>query len=93
MSRISQPKRALRSRKPDRAYWVRSPATRVARPPVTRMPSTDQWQQHRRHLGLTGFNVSISGTSMTGKVTYRAGVVGIPGVAVVTSRLAGATRR
>lgn len=93
MSRISQPERALRSRKPNRAYWVRSPTTRVARPPVTRMPSTDQWQQHRRHLGLTRFNVSISGTSMTGNVTYSAGLAGIPGVAVVTSRLTGVTRR
>lgn len=45
------------------------------------------------NLVLTSFNVSISGTSMTGNVTYGAGLAGIPGVAVVTSRLSGVTRR
>ncbi len=45
------------------------------------------------NLVLTSFNVSISGTSMTGNVTYGAGLTGIPGVAVVTSRLTGVTRR
>lgn len=44
-------------------------------------------------LALTSFNVSISGTSMSGNVTYGAGLAGIPGVAVVTSRLTGVTRR
>lgn len=45
------------------------------------------------NLALTSFNVSISGTSMSGNVTYGAGLAGIPGVAVVTSRLTGVTRR
>jgi hypothetical protein len=45
------------------------------------------------NLVLTSFNVSISGTAMTGNVTYGAGLTGIPGVAVVTSRLSGVTRR
>jgi Abnormal spindle-like microcephaly-assoc'd, ASPM-SPD-2-Hydin/CARDB len=45
------------------------------------------------NLALTSFNVSISGTSMSGNVTYGAGLAGIPGVAVVTSRLSGVTRR
>ena len=53
-------------------------------------------QQHASYwitLALTRFNVAISGTSMTGNVTYGAGLAGIPGVAVVTSRLSGVTRR
>lgn len=45
------------------------------------------------NLAITSFNVSISGTAMTGNVTYGAGLTGIPGVAVVTSRLSGVTRR
>lgn len=45
------------------------------------------------NLALTSFNVSISGASMTGTITYGAGLAGIPGVAVVTSRLSGVTRR
>lgn len=45
------------------------------------------------NLALTGFNVSVSGSSMNGTVTYGAGLAGIPGVAVVTSRLSGVTRR
>jgi hypothetical protein len=45
------------------------------------------------NLTLTAFNVTISGASMTGTMTYNAGLAGVPGVAVVTSRLSGVTRR
>jgi hypothetical protein len=45
------------------------------------------------NLALTSFTVSVSGSSMTGNVTYGAGLAGVPGVAVVTSRLTGMTRR
>ncbi len=44
-------------------------------------------------VALSGFNVSVNGSSMTGNFTYNAGLVGIPGVAVVTSRLDGVTKR
>lgn len=42
---------------------------------------------------LAGFNVSVNGSSMTGNITYNAGLAGVPGVAVVTSRLSGVTKR
>jgi len=45
------------------------------------------------NLALTSFSVSVSGSSMTGNLTYGAGLAGVPGVAVVTSRLSGVTRR
>lgn len=45
------------------------------------------------NLAITTFSVSISGASMTGTMTYNAGLAGVPGVAVVTSRLSGVTRR
>ncbi len=38
---------------------------------------------------LSGFSVSVNGSSMTGNFTYNAGLAGVPGVAVVTSRLSG----
>lgn len=44
-------------------------------------------------VALSGFTVSVSGTSMSGNFTYNAGLAGVPGVAVVTSRLSGMTRR
>lgn len=44
-------------------------------------------------VALSGFSVSISGSSMTGNLTYNAGLAGVPGVAVITSRLSGVTRR
>ncbi|MEZ5283231.1 MAG: choice-of-anchor D domain-containing protein [Vicinamibacterales bacterium] len=42
---------------------------------------------------LSSFTVSVNGTSMTGNFTYNAGLAGVPGVAVVTSRLSGMSRR
>lgn len=42
---------------------------------------------------LTNFNVSVNGASMSGNFVYNAGLAGVPGVAVVTSRLSGVTRR
>ena len=41
---------------------------------------------------LAGFSVAVSGSSMTGNFTYNAALAGVPGVAVVTSRLVGMTR-
>jgi hypothetical protein len=45
------------------------------------------------NLAVTTFSASISGSSMSGTMTYAAGLAGVPGVAVVTSRLSGVTRR
>jgi hypothetical protein len=44
-------------------------------------------------LSLSSWNTTVSGTSMTGTFTYNAGLSGIPGVAVVVSRLSGVSRR
>ena len=45
------------------------------------------------NLALTSFSVSLSGSSMTGTMTYSAGLAGVPGVATITSRLNGVTKR
>jgi len=42
---------------------------------------------------LAGFSVSVNGSSMTGNFTYNAALAGVPGVAVVTSRLSGMSKR
>jgi hypothetical protein len=42
---------------------------------------------------LANFSVSVNGTSMSGNFTYNAGLAGVPGVAVVTSRLNGMSRQ
>lgn len=42
---------------------------------------------------LSGWSSTTTGTSMSGNFSYNASVVGIPGVAVVVSRLSGVTRR
>ncbi|MGE0816161.1 MAG: choice-of-anchor D domain-containing protein [Vicinamibacterales bacterium] len=42
---------------------------------------------------LSSWNTTVSGSSMTGTFTYNASIGGIPGVAVVVSRLSGVTRR
>lgn len=42
---------------------------------------------------IANFTVNVNGSSMTGNFTYNAGLAGVPGVAVVTSRLSGVTRR
>ncbi len=44
-------------------------------------------------LVVTTFSVSVSGSSMTGTMTYSAGLAGVPGVATITSRLNGVTKR
>lgn len=44
-------------------------------------------------VALAGFSVSVNGASMTGNFTYNAALASVPGVAVVTSRLNGMTRR
>ena len=44
-------------------------------------------------LALSAWSTTVSGSSMTGNFSYNAGVTGIPGVAVVVSRLSGVTRR
>ena len=42
---------------------------------------------------LSGWTSTASGSSMTGTFSYNASVSGIPGVAVIVSRLSGVTRR
>lgn len=42
---------------------------------------------------LSGWSSTVSGTSMSGTFSYNASVSGIPGVAVIVSRLSGVTRR
>ncbi|MEZ5288349.1 MAG: choice-of-anchor D domain-containing protein [Vicinamibacterales bacterium] len=42
---------------------------------------------------LSSWSTTVSGSSMTGTFTYNASIGGIPGVAVVVSRLSGVTRR
>jgi hypothetical protein len=44
-------------------------------------------------LSLSSWNTTVSGSAMTGTFTYNAGLSGIPGVAVVVSRLSGVSRR
>jgi hypothetical protein len=44
-------------------------------------------------LTLSSWSTTVSGTSMSGTFAYNAGLSGIPGVAVVVSRLSGVTRR
>ncbi len=44
-------------------------------------------------VALSGFSVTVNGSSMTGNFTYNAGLAGVPGVAVVTSSLSGMTKR
>jgi len=42
---------------------------------------------------LSGWTSTVSGSSMSGTFSYNASVSGIPGVAVIVSRLSGVTRR
>lgn len=42
---------------------------------------------------LTSWSTSVSGSTMTGNFTYNASIGGIPGVAVVVTRLSNVTRR
>lgn len=42
---------------------------------------------------LSSWSTTVTASSMDGSFTYNAGVTGIPGVAVVVSRLSGVTRR
>lgn len=44
-------------------------------------------------LTLSSWNTTASGSSMTGTFSYNAGLSGIPGTAVIVSRLSGVTRR
>lgn len=44
-------------------------------------------------LTLSSWSTTVSGTAMNGNFAYNAGLSGIPGVAVVVSRLSGVTRR